>query len=95
VSFQQLVECATHGQTRASYVCHHLLQSRQDGSMRPVNWVRDEDEHVNAWCDECEEYLQSHGAEWNDKTESFAKIRMICENCFETLKATNPTKELT
>lgn len=40
----------------------------------------------NAWCDECDNLLMSVG-EWNDETEAFANIMMICENCYEKRRA--------
>ena len=89
----RLVECAQHGATRPSFVCQHLLQSLKTGESCEVNWTRDEDNQVNAWCDQCDDYLLANGNEWNDKTEAFASIKLICEDCFGTLKTTNPTKE--
>jgi hypothetical protein len=45
-------------------------------------WLRDHDGNINAWCDDCEAYLDAHGQEWNDHTEAYAGITLICEGCF-------------
>ncbi|QMU57813.1 MAG: hypothetical protein GKR98_06155 [Boseongicola sp.] len=91
---ERLVECSTHGQTRPAFVCQHLLATLRDKKERGVNWLWDEEKQVNAWCNDCEDFLQSHGEEWNDETEAFAKITLICEGCFNRLKDTNPTRDL-
>lgn len=90
-----LVDCGAHSEMRPSCVCQHLLAAVSERIVRGVNWLLDGDGNVNARCDDCEDFLQRHGAEWNDETEAFAKIKLICERCFVTLKETNPTKELT
>lgn len=91
---ESVVECATHGQMRAAYVCQHLLQSRRDGHPRGVNWLWDDERLVNAWCDECDAFLDQHGGEWNEKTEAFAGIKLICQSCFDALKETSQTRDL-
>lgn len=94
MSEPSFVECATHGRALAAYVCHHLVGSLRDETTPGVSWLRDSDGNVNAWCDECDENLNRHGGEWNDETEGFAKISLICEGCFDRLTQMNPTKDL-
>ena len=78
---EQDIACDTHGNQRTAFVCHHILQSIQDRQPRGFIWGRDEEGCVNAYCDECEGYLESHGGEWNEITEAFADIKLVCEGC--------------
>ncbi|MEP3921142.1 hypothetical protein [Ascidiaceihabitans sp.] len=79
------VECREHGQANPAYVCSHSLTSLQDGVRRGLIYVRDEDNHYNGYCNECDAFLMANGDEWNEETEGFAKIQLVCERCFETL----------
>ena len=82
---EQRVHCHQHGPTKPAYACCHSIVSLRDGSKRGLIFVRDEDGQYNGWCDECDKFLMSHGEEWNDETEGFAKIGLLCEVCFERL----------
>ncbi|MBC6699429.1 hypothetical protein [Hymenobacter sp. BT190] len=46
------------------------------------------DGELNAWCDMCDEKLMEVG-EWNDESESFAQIKLICDACFFDMKELN------
>jgi len=39
-----------------------------------------------AWCDACEETRAREG-EWNDRSEAFADIRLLCAQCFARARA--------
>ncbi len=93
MSVSKTVECAVHGQAPRAYACGHLVSSLNDCVVRGINWVRDGDGHVNAWCDACNDFLDQHGGEWNDQTEAHADIKLICENCFDRLRETNPIRD--
>jgi MinD superfamily P-loop ATPase len=41
-----------------------------------------------AWCNECEAVRQKNGG-WNDESEAFAQITMICDACFEAARLRN------
>lgn len=88
------MECATHGSTKPAYVCQHLIASLDDTATLCINWLRDDDGQVNAWCDGCADFLARHGGVWTEKTEAHAGVTLICEGCFDQLAAGNPTKEL-
>ncbi|MEL6505907.1 MAG: hypothetical protein AAFO61_11265 [Pseudomonadota bacterium] len=79
------VQCDQHGLTNPAFACFHCLTSLKDGQKRGLTFVRDDDGQYNGWCDECDKFLTDHGGEWNDKTEAFAKITLLCEGCFEQL----------
>lgn len=74
-------ECSIHGAQRAAYVCQHLNVPAEETRDRGFIAVRDDQGCINAWCDTCEAYLVANGDEWNDKTEAFASIRLLCESC--------------
>ena len=75
-----------------AFVCHHLLSGQPVGWNEPEEYPEDEDDEfagcINAWCDECEDVVNAAG-EWNDETEAFADIRLICENCALQIKRLN------
>ena len=48
----------------------------------------DDEEDFQAWCDDCEKIRIKYDG-WNEKSETFAKIKLICENCFFDLKNFN------
>ena len=39
-----------------------------------------------AWCDECNEVFLKKGGEWNDVSEGFADVMVICAGCFSDLR---------
>ncbi len=90
----QMVACGEHGQTPPAFVCKHTFASGKDGVPRGLIWTRDDDGHINAFCDECDAYLDDHGGEWNDTTEAFAGIHMLCEHCFGRIAALNGIEDL-
>ena len=78
------VECGTHGTSTATFVCQHLVSGEKLG----FNCGYDPEEpnaiYPDAWCDECEKVLDAEG-EWNDRSESFADIKLLCAYCYEDL----------
>ncbi|WP_305008998.1 hypothetical protein [Hymenobacter aranciens] len=46
------------------------------------------DDELNAWCDACDEVLLRIG-EWNDESEAFAKIKLVCDACYFDMKELN------
>lgn len=40
----------------------------------------------DAWCWECDQKLSSTGGEWNDQSEGFAKITLLCGGCYDRAK---------
>ncbi|KQT29579.1 hypothetical protein ASG22_19850 [Chryseobacterium sp. Leaf405] len=78
--------------SRAAFVCQHLNLEQYKGFGEAFDTYRgmqlDEDDDFQAWCSECEKVrLQSNG--WNDESEEFAKIKLICEDCYFELKSLN------
>jgi len=83
-----MMECPRHGLQRPTFICKHLQYGKGLGFNRPhgspdIDWPFE-----NAWCDKCDKVLCEEG-EWNDKSESFAGIKVICEGCFAEIKMRN------
>jgi hypothetical protein len=89
-----MVDCDTHGSARAAFVCQHTLQSLQDAKARGFISVRDPNGCINAYCHECDAVLQSHGGNWNDESEAFASITLVCEGCATKVATLNGMTEL-
>ncbi len=82
------VECGEHGSTSATFVCNHLVNGEQLGFNIGYDPEEPDDIYPDAWCDKCEEVLDSEG-EWNDKSEKFADIKVLCAGCYIGLRDKN------
>ncbi|MBO2008977.1 hypothetical protein [Hymenobacter negativus] len=85
------VECSTHGNRYPAYVCQHLNLKTPVGFYEPFASdpsVIYSDDELNAWCNACDEVLTRVG-EWNEESESFAKIKLVCDVCFFDMKELN------
>ena len=90
---KQAVLCDTHGgASRAAYVCQHLNKDTYTGFHEAFesNPLIEPDDDDQAWCDRCEKERLKEG-EWNARSEKFAKIRLICDQCFFEIKRRNTT----
>lgn len=87
---ERAVTCESHGTSRAAFVCQHLNKNTYTGFHEAFgsNPLIEPDDDYQAWCDECEKIRLQEG-EWNDVSESFAKIRLICDQCFFEIKRRN------
>ncbi|MCT2561819.1 DUF6882 domain-containing protein [Chryseobacterium herbae] len=89
---QKKVECAEHGPSRPAFVCQHLDCSTVRGFHEAFDTSKgmelEEDDDFQAWCDECEKVRSEHGG-WNEESERFAQIKLVCENCYFELKEFN------
>lgn len=84
------LECGVHGMAIATYVCQHIVSSvRTD---RRVGFITAEDglsTHPDAWCRACEAKRLDSGGEWNDESERFAGVKLLCSACYEEVKRRN------
>lgn len=87
---EEKVQCAQHGSRNATFVCQHL--AARDGSGAGFYWAEDDEEPdapwPDAWCEACEEVRSAEG-EWNDRSEAFANIRLLCDACYEQARERN------
>lgn len=84
----QTVDCETHGPTSATYLCQHLVGGEKRGFNPGYDPDLPDDLWPDAWCDECEKVLESEG-EWNDESQKFADIRVLCCRCYEDIRDRN------
>ena len=82
------VNCATHGETDAAFVCQHLVSGEKLG----FNWAYAEEAPdamcPDAWCDACESGLEAAG-EWTEEMTNFADIKLVCTSCFGLIRDKN------
>ena len=82
------VECDTHGTMEATFVCQHLIGGEKLGFNLGYDTENPDGLFPDAWCDECESVLEAEG-EWNDKSEEFAEIKLLCSHCYEDTRERN------
>ncbi|MCG9748134.1 hypothetical protein [Shewanella sp. Isolate8] len=93
---EKYVECGTHGKQQATFVCQHIIQTLHDGKARGFWWANDpENPRPDAWCSECEVKVQETNGEWNDESEAFAGVKLLCGACYDRVKEINlgPNKQ--
>ncbi len=81
---QRTVTCIEHGDTPATYVCHHLLHGVGCGFHASEEDA--DDPWPDAWCDACEAIFQRDG-EWNESNEP--ELALLCTRCYERARARN------
>lgn len=83
------VVCNVHGATAPAYVCRHLVTGKDRGFIAAVG---SESERPDAWCSECEQVRIAEGGEWNERSEGFAGISVICAVCYDAARKRNDTR---
>lgn len=82
------VECPEHGTQGLAFVCRHL------NLREPVGFVEGYDPNdpdrslFQAWFGVADDVLVREG-EWNDRSEAFRGIRLVCRVCYRQTKALN------
>lgn len=81
------VECSRHGTREATFVCQHL-SSIDDvvGFHAGFDEEHPDEPWPNAWCDACERVRAEEG-DWNDRSEAFARIQLMCDGCYQAARA--------
>jgi hypothetical protein len=84
------VDCEQHGQQPETFVCQHVVQSLYTNKRVGFRWADDpENPRPDAWCTACNELLSEAGGEWNDRTESFAGVKLLCGACYDRAREIN------
>ena len=81
------VECHTHGEQEATYVCQHLVSALIQGERVGFHWASEP--RGDAWCSACEKArIREGGAtgDWNDRSEAFARVKLLCGTCYDRLR---------
>jgi hypothetical protein len=78
--------CGMHGSVQPAYVCRHIVLNAPSpaGFIAPEPDAEDPD--LQAWCSACDIMLEAEG-DWTESVQAFADIRLVCEFCFEQLRA--------
>jgi hypothetical protein len=84
------VYCGEHGDRRPTFVCRHLVRGSGLGFYTPIGppVSDDESDEQCAWCEACEQVRQRQRG-WDDESEAFAGVTMICDACFEMSRIRN------
>ncbi|MFS1945926.1 hypothetical protein BCU64_001180 [Vibrio lentus] len=71
----------------AGYVCMSACRRKPSGfwsaEPEPGN------ERPESWCSACEDKVNSDGGEWNDESEAFAGVTLLCGACYDRAKEMN------
>jgi hypothetical protein len=86
------MQCPRHGTQRPTFICRHLQYGQALGFFTPDEPLTKENPWKNAWCGACEEVLAKEGC-WNDRSEGFAGVMVICEGCYEEIRLRNDTQQ--
>lgn len=89
---EKSVDCGIHGYRRPAYVCQHLNLKTACGFEEAFETHKgmelEEDDDFCAWCSVCEKVrIEKDG--WNEESEKFAKIKLVCEECYFEMKELN------
>lgn len=83
------VFCPNHGEGAPAFVCRHLVGGSGLGFIEPFGeQAPDASEELAAWCNECENVRRQRGG-WDDASEGFAAVTLICSGCFENARIRN------
>ena len=91
---QKKMDCGNHGFKRPAYVCQHLNLQTSVGFEEAFETYEgmelDDEDDLQAWCSDCEKVRIKYDG-WNEESEKFAQIKLVCEDCyFEMKKINNP-----
>jgi hypothetical protein len=80
------MECQCHGRQKPAFICQHLLDGELQGFFQPDETLVSDESWEQAWCGACEAVRQGAGG-WNDESEAFAAVKLVCHDCFHAARA--------
>jgi hypothetical protein len=88
----EYITCEAHGSGKVAFICRHLNKDTYTGFHEAFesNPLIEPDDNYQAWCNECEKVRLMYG-EWNDASMAFAKIKLVCDQCYFEIKRRNQT----
>jgi hypothetical protein len=88
------VQCEEHGSQDEAFVCKHLVFSLK--TKQPVGFYWSSEPHGDAWCEACETVRVAEGGttgDWNERSEAFAEIQVLCGACYDEVRTLNRAVE--
>jgi hypothetical protein len=81
-------DCADHGVQPIAFVCTHITDSPKGETVGFVSYApAGANDLRDAWCDECDAYLQANGGDWVEgSVEVPGGIRVVCAECYRGLE---------
>lgn len=95
-SVNREVHCGVHGVSGPAFICRHAKQGTGLGFYVATGLNPNDppggpfDDSPNGWCEECEKKRVQCGG-WNDDSEAFAGVTLVCIHCFEECRRRNTT----
>ena len=89
------IQCKEHGEQEETFVCQHLARSLQ--TLQSVG-LWSVGPRSDAWCDACEYVRITEGGtsgEWNERSESFADVTVLCGVCHDKVRVINRSRRPT
>jgi len=89
------IQCATHGESRQTFVCNHLSEGGVGLGFHQSEPKNADEFFPDAWCDDCELVRAAHDG-WNPQSEKPTKIVVLCSGCYERsrIRNTSPSVSL-
>lgn len=72
------VTCDAHGETEATIVCAHIIDTLNDEKPRGFLWSLDEDNEYQAVCTDCHNMPRD---EWSERATELGRI--LCFGCYK------------
>jgi hypothetical protein len=84
------IACDMHISGRVAFICQHLNKDTHTGFHEAFDpdTITYKDDGYQAWCDKCEKVRLKEGG-WNDTSMAFAKIKLVCDQCFFEIRKRN------
>ena len=84
------IQCAQHGLCDETFVCQHLVKSLS--TRVRAGFFNSREPRGDAWCRACEEIRireDGESGDWNERSEQFAGISLLCGGCYDEVRALN------
>jgi len=76
------IDCSEHGAAKVAYVCNHVFKKMKLGEKSGFVWSRDEDDSINAYCNDCKQMLDSEfNGDWANVPSDRIDVSIYCETC--------------
>jgi hypothetical protein len=82
------MECRVHGIGKPAFVCQHLQHGVGVGFFSPNDPPTQAEPWKQGWCAACEDVRSTAGG-WNDESEAYASVRLVCDGCFDDARGRN------